>query len=94
MKKGMHESDEWYYASGQLQKRYVSDKSGEAIEPIRLWHENGQLAEELHVKKGKLAGPWLKFSTMGRHGLKRSMSGMKRSSSRNPGRKTASNGEE
>jgi antitoxin component YwqK of YwqJK toxin-antitoxin module len=59
--KGAHEINEWYYASGQLQKRYVSDKSGEAIEPIRLWHENGQLAEELHVKKGKLAGPWLKF---------------------------------
>lgn len=61
MKKGMHEIYEWYYASGQLQKRYVSDKSGEGIEPIRLWHENGRLAEELHVKKGKLGGPWLKF---------------------------------
>jgi antitoxin component YwqK of YwqJK toxin-antitoxin module len=52
---------EWYYPSGDIQKRYVADKSGDAVEPIRFWHENGQLAEEVHVKGGKKLGPWLKF---------------------------------
>jgi antitoxin component YwqK of YwqJK toxin-antitoxin module len=52
---------EWFYPSGQLQKRYVRGKSGHPVEPIRLWHENGQLAEELHVKNDKKSGPWLKF---------------------------------
>jgi hypothetical protein len=28
---------------------------------VRLWHENGQLAEEMHVVKGRKRGPWLKF---------------------------------
>jgi antitoxin component YwqK of YwqJK toxin-antitoxin module len=57
---------EWFYPSGQLQKRYVQGKSGHAIEPVRMWHENGQLAEELHVKGDKEFGPWLKFFPDGR----------------------------
>jgi antitoxin component YwqK of YwqJK toxin-antitoxin module len=52
---------EWYYPSGKLQKRYVKNKDGYPAEPIRLYHENGQLAEEVHRVKGKKAGPWLKF---------------------------------
>jgi antitoxin component YwqK of YwqJK toxin-antitoxin module len=52
---------EWYYPTGQLQKRYVKDKSGHAVEPIQLFHENGQLAEELATVKGKKRGRWLKF---------------------------------
>jgi antitoxin component YwqK of YwqJK toxin-antitoxin module len=52
---------EWFYPSGQLQKRYVTAKSGFTVEPVRLWHENGQLAEELHLKEDDRFGPWLKF---------------------------------
>lgn len=52
---------EWYYPTGQLQKRYVKDKSGYAVEPIRLFHENGQLAEELNTVQGEKCGPWRKF---------------------------------
>jgi antitoxin component YwqK of YwqJK toxin-antitoxin module len=61
-KDGKRFIEEWYYPSGALQKRYVSSKSGgHAVEPVRLWHENGQLAEELHVQGGNKRGPWLKF---------------------------------
>jgi antitoxin component YwqK of YwqJK toxin-antitoxin module len=56
---------EWFYPSGQLRKRYVTDKAG-VIEPIRLWHENGQLAEELHMQGKDKFGPWLKFFPDGR----------------------------
>ncbi len=52
---------EWYYPSGSLQKRYVKDKGGFATEPVKLFHENGQLAEELHTVEGEKRGPWLKF---------------------------------
>jgi antitoxin component YwqK of YwqJK toxin-antitoxin module len=57
---------EWFYPSGQLQKRYVKGKSGYPVEPVRMWHENGQLAEELHVKQDNERGPWLKFFADGR----------------------------
>jgi antitoxin component YwqK of YwqJK toxin-antitoxin module len=61
-KEGTRFIEEWYYPSGALQKRYVSNESGgHAVEPIRLWHENGRLAEKLHVKGGNKLGPWLKF---------------------------------
>ena len=61
MKQGKLKVYEWYFESGKIQKRYVADKSDNAVEPIQIWHENGQLAEELHTKKGKKLGPWLKF---------------------------------
>lgn len=50
-KKGPLKIDEWYFESGALQKRYVTDKTGYTAEPICVWHENGQLADEM-VKKG------------------------------------------
>jgi antitoxin component YwqK of YwqJK toxin-antitoxin module len=46
-KKGTLKIDEWFYESGAVQKRYVTDKTGYTTEPIRVWHENGQLAEEM-----------------------------------------------
>lgn len=52
---------EWYYPSGQLHKRYVKDKDGYAAEPVRLFHENGRLAEEITTVKGEKCGPWIKF---------------------------------
>jgi antitoxin component YwqK of YwqJK toxin-antitoxin module len=61
LKRGKLTVNEWYYLSGNIQKRLVADGSDNAVEPVRLWHENGQLAEELHVKGGKKLGPWLKF---------------------------------
>ena len=60
-KRGNHTIIEWFYPTGQLQKRYVEDKTGYVVEPIRLFHENGQLAEELTKLKDKKCGPWLKF---------------------------------
>ncbi len=60
-KKGKARIIEWFYPSGALQKRYITDKSGYAIEPIQLFHENGTLAEELHTVGGKCTGPYLKF---------------------------------
>lgn len=60
-KQGKNRVIEWFYPSGSLQKRYVMNKDGYAAEPIRLFHENGQLAEELHTGKGHRRGPWLKF---------------------------------
>jgi antitoxin component YwqK of YwqJK toxin-antitoxin module len=60
-KQGKNRIIEWFYPNGAIQKRYVKDKDGYAAEPIRLFHENGQLAEELTTVKGKKRGPWLKF---------------------------------
>jgi len=60
-KQGKNQIIEWFYPSGAIQKRYAKDKDGFASEPIRLFHENGQLAEELSTVKGKKRGPWLKF---------------------------------
>jgi antitoxin component YwqK of YwqJK toxin-antitoxin module len=61
LKRGKLTVLEWYYPSGKLQKRYVTDKTGFALEPVRLWYENGQLAEEAHIKNGDKLGPRLKF---------------------------------
>jgi antitoxin component YwqK of YwqJK toxin-antitoxin module len=61
MKRGGLTVDEWYYPSGSLQKRFVADKSGYAVEPVRWWHPNGQLAEEVHVQGRDKRGPWLTF---------------------------------
>lgn len=52
---------EWFYESGAVQKRYVKNKDGWAAEAIRLFHPNGQLAQELNTFEGKKRGPWLKF---------------------------------
>jgi len=52
---------EWYYPGGGLQKCYVKDKDGYAAAPVRLYHQNGKLAEELHTVTGEKCGPWLKF---------------------------------
>lgn len=66
-KRGAGTIIEWFYPSGKLLKRFVKDKSGHAVEPVRLFHENGQLAEELTVVKCETGtsdekhGPWLKF---------------------------------
>lgn len=60
-KKGKVTTDEWFFPSGKLQKRYVEDISDKTSEPVRLWYENGQLAEELHKKKSEAFGPWRKY---------------------------------
>lgn len=60
-KQGAFRIIQWFYASGALQKRFVMDKGGYAAEPIRLFHENGQLAEEVITVQGEKIGPWLKF---------------------------------
>lgn len=60
-KQGQNRVIEWFYPSGALQKRYVKNKDGDAVEPIRLFHENGQLAEEITTVEGEKLGPWLKF---------------------------------
>lgn len=60
-KQANHRVIEWFYPSGVLQKRYIKDKDGFAVGPIRLFHENGSLAEELHTVKGNKKGPWIKF---------------------------------
>lgn len=60
-KQGKNQVIEWFYPSGAIQKRYVKNKDGYAVEPIRVFHENGQLAEELTTVKGDKRGPWLKF---------------------------------
>jgi antitoxin component YwqK of YwqJK toxin-antitoxin module len=51
---------EWFYPSGRLQKVMVVEKSGYLAEPARLFHENGQLAEELTKEKDK-RGPWFRY---------------------------------
>jgi antitoxin component YwqK of YwqJK toxin-antitoxin module len=61
LKRGKTKVNEWYYPSGKLQKRFTSDKTGNAVEPVRMWYENGQLAEELHTQGRDPYGPWLKF---------------------------------
>lgn len=61
IKRGTFQINEWYFPSGGIQKRYVADKSGFCAEPIRMWHENGQLAEELSTSKGDKLGLWRKF---------------------------------
>jgi antitoxin component YwqK of YwqJK toxin-antitoxin module len=60
-KQGKNRIIEWFYPNGALQKRLVKDKDGYSAEPIRLFHDNGQLAEELTTVKDKKRGPWLKF---------------------------------
>lgn len=60
-KQGKHRIIEWFYPNGAIQKRYVKDKDGDAAELIRLFHENGQLAEEITAVNGDKRGPWLKF---------------------------------
>ncbi len=60
-KQGAYRLIQWFYPSGALQKRFVVDKGGYAAEPIRLYHENGQLAEEVNTVEDKKLGPWLKF---------------------------------
>jgi len=60
-KRGTQRVIQWFYPSGALQKCFVMDKGGYAVEPIRLYHENGQLAEELNTVHGKKIGPWRKF---------------------------------
>lgn len=52
---------EWFYPSGNLHKRLVGDKDGHPCEPVQLFHENGQLAEILHMEKDERRGPWLRF---------------------------------
>ena len=52
---------EWFYPSGKLQKHLVKDKGNYIIEPVRMFHENGRVAELLTVVKNKKSGPWLKF---------------------------------
>jgi antitoxin component YwqK of YwqJK toxin-antitoxin module len=56
-KQGKNQIIEWFYPNGAIQKCYVKDKDGYAADPIRLFHENGQLAEELTTVKGKKRGP-------------------------------------
>jgi antitoxin component YwqK of YwqJK toxin-antitoxin module len=60
-KRGPHKVIEWFYPSGKLQKHFVAYEGGHALEPVKLFHENGQLAEELTVVEGHERGPWLKF---------------------------------
>ncbi len=60
-KRGPHTIIEWYYPSGSIQKRYVKGNDGYVAEPVRLYHENGTLAEEIHKTGKERLGPWLKF---------------------------------
>ena len=60
-KRGPHTIIKWFYPSGRLQKRFVRGKDGYAAEPIQLYHENGELAEEIHSVGREKCGPWLKF---------------------------------
>lgn len=59
-KRGPHRVIEWYHANGVVQKRFVADKNNFPVEPVRLYYESGQLAEEQHVHQSKALGPWLK----------------------------------
>jgi len=52
---------EWFYESGNVHKRRVEGKDGHACEPIQLFHENGRVAEILHMKGQQRCGPWLRF---------------------------------
>jgi antitoxin component YwqK of YwqJK toxin-antitoxin module len=44
----------------------VLGDSGKPIDTVRLYHQNGQLAEELAIANGKEDGPWLRFFQNGR----------------------------
>jgi antitoxin component YwqK of YwqJK toxin-antitoxin module len=61
MKRGQHKVTEWYYPSGKLQKRIVTDKRGKHVEPVRFFYESGQLAEELTLPAHEKGGKWLKY---------------------------------
>ena len=61
---------EWYFPNGAIQKRMVLDRKGKLLEPLRLFFENGQLAEEIAVQDGKKRGTWLKFFEDGSPRLK------------------------
>lgn len=52
---------EWFYPSGNLQKRLIEGKDGHPCEPIQLFHENGQLAEILHMEGEAERGPWMRY---------------------------------
>ena len=79
VKRGKQTVEEWYYPSGNVHKRLVMDKELFQAEPIRVWHDNGQLAEEVHFKEDNLFGPWLQFFEDGtprseaEHGKNRSL---------------------
>ncbi|WP_254513924.1 toxin-antitoxin system YwqK family antitoxin [Anatilimnocola floriformis] len=60
-KRGTNLIKEWFYPSGALQKRYVAEKSGYTSEPIQVFHENGQLAEEVNTIEADKVGRWVKF---------------------------------
>lgn len=60
--KGKRKTEEWFYESGALQKRYVSDDKRQPLEPVRVWHENGRLAEEICLRAlYEKFGPWRKW---------------------------------
>ena len=52
---------EWFYPSGKLQKQIFATKDGLLLRPAQLFHENGQLAEEMFAELRKNRGPWVKF---------------------------------
>ena len=52
---------EWFYPGGNLHKRFVAGKDGFPSEPVRLFHENGQVAEIVHMVKDQPLGLWLRF---------------------------------
>jgi antitoxin component YwqK of YwqJK toxin-antitoxin module len=60
-KEGTNRITEWFYPSGAIHKRMVEDKARNEIEPARLYYENGQLEEELHLRRGQEFGPWKKW---------------------------------
>jgi antitoxin component YwqK of YwqJK toxin-antitoxin module len=61
-KRGKEKFIEWYFPSGKLQKRMVLDKDHRRLEPVRLYHENGQVAEELTIRDFfDERGPWLRY---------------------------------
>ncbi len=61
-RRGNHKIIEWYHPSGALQKRLVFDpRSSQHVEPARVFHENGQLAEECAVVGGNKHGRWRKY---------------------------------
>jgi hypothetical protein len=60
-RRGPHRVIEWYYPGGAVHKRFVAGKDFDAAEPVRLYHESGQLAEEQHFHGHRADGPWLKF---------------------------------
>jgi antitoxin component YwqK of YwqJK toxin-antitoxin module len=69
-KRGTLSIIEWYHPAGEIWKRYVKNKDGYAVEPIRVYHPNGQLAEELAMVEGVKKGVWVKFFEDGSPKLK------------------------